>query len=201
MAQAQPPPPPPPQSQPPLPPRNPIIHNAAIAGAIVTPLVMLLPPRKIDIRFFVLAGAFSLSTNQLAYAYTGQSIYSRFGNRVGNLFGSLSSGELPEGAKRTQQLLREHREREAAQRQKQSGADETKKDGGLIKDIWMGGESQDWSQKRAEEHRKRFEEGKGMSDIILEQIMDVWSGKWRDGSQKSNEDDKPATHDRESDKK
>lgn len=160
-----------------LPPRNPLIHNAAIAGAVLTPVAMLLPPRKMDIRFFILAGAFSLSTNQLAYAYTGQSIYGRVGNRFSGVFGT----ELPEGAKRTQQLLREHREREAAleqqrEQQKQNGDG---KGVGLVKDIWMGGEGEDWKQKRAEEHRKAFEEGKGMSDIIFEQISDVWRGNWR----------------------
>ncbi|KEY69770.1 hypothetical protein S7711_03749 [Stachybotrys chartarum IBT 7711] len=169
------------QAQQPLPPRNPVIHNAAIVGTILCPIAMLLPPRRMDIRFFVLAGAFSLSTNQLAYAYTGQSIYSRFGQRTSSVF----DVSLPEGAKRTQQLLKERREREAAHQQAQ--ADQEKK-GSLVKDIWMGGESEDWKQKREAEHKKSFEEGKGMSGIILEQIGEVWSGNWRGKPKASGED-------------
>lgn len=177
------------QPQPPLPPRNPLIHNAAIAGAVITPLVMLLPPRKMDIRFFVLAGTFSLCTNQLAYEYTGQSIYGRFGNRVGSLFDS----GLPEGAKRTQKLLREQRERDAAQTQQQIELEEKKKTAAMVKDIWMGGEEEDWKKKRAEEHRKSFEEGKGMSDIIMEQVAEVFSGNWRGSAKKGDEGDKTSS--------
>ncbi|KAH7318611.1 hypothetical protein B0I35DRAFT_479098 [Stachybotrys elegans] len=168
----------------PLPPRNPVIHNAAIVGAIITPIAMLLPPRKIDIRFFVLAGAFSLSTNQLAYAYTGQSLYSRFGTRAGSVF-DLG---LPEGARRTQQLIKERKEREAALKAA-SSADI--KDHSLVKDIWMGGESEDWKQKRAQEHQKSFEEGKGMSGIIMDQIAEVWSGNWRGDKKPKTEDEAP----------
>lgn len=154
---------------------KPLLHNAAVAGAIISPLAMLLPPRKMDLRFAVLAGAFSLSTNQLAYEYTGQSIYSRFGRRLGALVGS----ELPEGAQRTQKLLREQREREAAEQQRAGGGGEARTEAGRIREVWMGGQGEDWSRKRAEEHGKKFAEGKGMSDIILEQISDVWSGRWR----------------------
>lgn len=158
--------------KPPLPPRNAFIHNSALAGAIITPLAMLLPPRKADIRLLVLVGTFSLCTNQLAYEYTGQSIYGRFGSRVGSIFDT----SLPEGAKRTQQLLKEQKEREAAQK-KQQQQEESKN--GVLRDIWMGGEGDDWKQKRAEEHKKSFQEGKGMSDLIFEQIADVFSGNWR----------------------
>lgn len=157
----------------PLPPRNAFIHNSAIAGAIITPIIMALPPRKMDVRFFVLAGAFSLATNQLAYEYTGQSIYGRFGSRVGSMMGT----ELPEGAKRTQQLLREHREREAADRARAAVAVEEKKGiAKVLNDTWMGGEGEDWREKRAEEHRKKFAEGQGFGDIIMGQVAEVFGG-------------------------
>ncbi|KAF5023814.1 hypothetical protein F66182_4122 [Fusarium sp. NRRL 66182] len=173
------------QEQPPLPPRNAFIHNSAIAGAVIAPLAMLLPPRKVDLRFFVLAGAFSIATNQLAYEYTGSSIYARFGNRMGSLVGT----DLPEGAKRTQQLLREHREREAAQKAKQDHQQEDVKKGvaKTLNDVWLGGEDKDWREKRAKEHQHKFEEGKGIGDIIMEQIADVWSGNWGKGSKKDGE--------------
>ncbi|KAK1247880.1 hypothetical protein MKX07_000768 [Trichoderma sp. CBMAI-0711] len=164
--------------KPPLPPRNEFIHKSALAGAIISPLAMLLPPRKADIRLLVLMGTFSLCTNQLAYEYTGQSIYARFGSRVGSIFDT----GLPEGAKRTQQLLKEQREREAAQRQSQSQSKS------VLKDVWMGGEGEDWKEKRASEHKKAFEEGKGMSDIILEQVAEVFSGNWRGKKDDSSAD-------------
>ncbi|KAL2676818.1 hypothetical protein Neosp_010584 [[Neocosmospora] mangrovei] len=172
------------QTQPPLPPRNEFIHNSAIAGVIIAPLAMLLPPRKVDFRFMILAGAFSIASNQLAYEYTGSSIYSRFSNRMGSLVGT----DLPEGAKRTQQLLREHREREAAEKRKAEQAQEDEKTGVAKKlnDVWMGGEDKDWREKRAEEHRQKFEEGKGIGDIIMEQVAEVWSGNWGKGAKKQD---------------
>ena len=162
----------------PVPPQSNAIRNLALAGAIITPLAMLLPPRKMDIRFFVLASAFSLSTNQLAYEYTGESIYTRFGNRASAVFDT----GLPEGAKRTQQLLREQREREAAEKKKKDNA------GSLVKGIWMGNETEGWQEKRAEEHKRSIEEGKGLSGIIFEQISDVWNGNYGKSSTKSEEE-------------
>lgn len=174
-----------------LPEGSPFLRNAAIAGAVITPLVMLLPPRKMDLRFFVLASTFSLSTDHLANVYTGQSIYSRFQNRIGSLFDM----GLPDEAKKTQQLIREHREREAALK---NTLYEDKRAGGLAKaveDVWMGGEGKDWQKKRAEEHQKSLEEGKGLGGIIMDQISDVWNGNWKPGSTKPDDeagDDKPS---------
>jgi hypothetical protein len=161
------------QTDPPLPERVPIIHNLAMAGTILTPLVMLLPPRKMDLRFLVLAGTFSLSSNQLAYEYTGTSLYSRFGHRFSNL------NTLPAEAEKTREILREHREREGGAR------DEAAKKGPVaqaVNSIWMGDEGKDWQKKRFEEHQKSLEEGKGLGGIIMDQIVDVWNGNWKSGS-------------------
>ncbi|KAG5973602.1 hypothetical protein E4U58_004765 [Claviceps cyperi] len=150
----------------PLPPhRSHVLRNLAFAGAVIAPLAMLLPPRKFDFRFLILAGTFSLSTNHLAQEYTGHSIYARFGNRVGSVFDNT----LPEGAQRTRQLLKEHKEREHTEKAKTEG---------LLKDIWMGGEPDDWQERRDAEHQKSLDEGKGLSGIIMDQIADVWSGNY-----------------------
>ncbi|ATY64431.1 hypothetical protein A9K55_004952 [Cordyceps militaris] len=166
------------QPEPPRrPSQNPLIDNVALVFAVGTPLIMLLPPRKMDLRFLALAATFSLSTNHLCKSYTGESIYDRFNNRVSSAF----DNGLPEGAQRTQRLLKEHKEREAAAKGlPPPGHDKDS----IIKNIWMGGEKDNWKEKRAEEHQKSFEEGKGMSDIIMEQIADVFSGNW--GSTKKN---------------
>jgi hypothetical protein len=172
---------------PPLPERNPIIHNVALGGTILIPLVMALPPRKFDLRFFALASTWSLASNQLAYEYTGTSIYSRIGNRFS---GALDMG-LPESAKKTQQLIREQKERDAALK-RAAGQDANSKSAGLsgtMTEVWMGGESADWRKKRAEEDRKSLEEGKGFSGIIIDQISDVFSGNWGSSSKKPTEDE------------
>lgn len=155
------------------------LKSSAIAGAVICPLVMALPPRKLDIRFFVLTSAFSLSTNHLASIYTGESLYQRFTRRA-NALATLPN-QLPPEAQKTQQLLREHREREKLEKEKREGGIQK-----VAKDVWMGGEDERWSERRAEEHRAKFEEGKGMTGIIMDQISEVWSGKWKPDSQKTD---------------
>lgn len=176
-------------TDPPLPERNPIIHNFALGGTILIPLVMALPPRKFDLRFFALASTWSLASNQLAYEYTGTSIYSRIGNRF---TGAFDMG-LPESAKKTQQLIREQKERDAALKRAAAGQDAAgSKSAGLsgtMSEVWMGGESADWRKKRAEEDRRSLEEGKGFSGIIMEQISDVFSGNWGSTSKKPGEEE------------
>ncbi|KFH47380.1 hypothetical protein ACRE_017140 [Hapsidospora chrysogenum ATCC 11550] len=162
------------------------LKNSAIAGAVICPLAMLLPPRKIDVRFFVLASTFSLSTSHLAKVYTGESLYARFQRRANGLVDSATG--LPPEAQRTQQLLREHRAAQAAQKQRQADEEEEgRRKAGLAKvvdDVWMGGEDKDWQKKRLEEHQRSFAEGKGMTGIIMDQIADVWSGNWRPDAKK-----------------
>lgn len=174
-----------------LPPRNPFVHNAAIAGAVICPLAMALPPRRLDLRFLVLAGGLSLSTNQLAYAYTGRSIFSRFSSRAAS---ALDVAPLPESALRTQRLLRE--QKEARDQQQQQQRDKENGDGGdkggiakMAETVWMGGEGKGWQAKRAAEHARSFEEGKGMGDIIIDQIRDVWGGNWKPSSEKVSDEE------------
>jgi hypothetical protein len=121
---------------------NDFLRNTAIAGTVLIPLVMLLPPRKMDIRFFFLAGAFSMSTNYVCYAYTGTSIYTRFSRRM---IGFIPGSDLPPEALKTQQLLREHKERErvAAMQQRQKELDEKGPTSIImdqVADVWKG----DW---------------------------------------------------------
>ena len=152
-------------------------RNAAIAGAVVCPLVMLLPPRRLDLRNTFLAGVFFMSTNHITHVYTGESILQRFSNRVS----SMAPTGLPAKAQRTSELIKEAREREAAQKgiQNQYARPEDQTIADSAKKVWLGGESEDWGKKRNAEHQKALEEGKGISDIILEQIGDVFSGNWR----------------------
>lgn len=165
----------------PTPPEN-LLHNAALAGAILSPLVMLLPPRRLDFRTFFLAGTFFVCTNHLSHDYTGTSIYARFSRRLDATTG------LPEGARRTQELLRERKERDAAQMQRHN--DDGNKGGlkSMVNSAWMGGEGKDWQAKRAAEHQRSFDEGKSISDVIFEQIADVWNGNWGGDAKKKDDE-------------
>ncbi|OLN84444.1 hypothetical protein CCHL11_08225 [Colletotrichum chlorophyti] len=156
----------------PLPQTPPLVHNTAIAATVICPLIMLLPPRKMDWRFFMLTTGLSASTNQLIYDWTGQSIYQRVQSRFARMFPTA----LPEQAQRTKQLLREERMRREGLTEEQMRALEYKKRN-IAQRLWYGSEPEDWDAKRGAEHAKALAEGKGLGDLIVEQVSEVWGGK------------------------
>ena len=54
-----------------------ILHNVALGALIVCPIVILLPPRKLDIYTFALIGGTLFGANQLTFESTGTSLVSR----------------------------------------------------------------------------------------------------------------------------
>ncbi|ROT40838.1 hypothetical protein SODALDRAFT_330567 [Sodiomyces alkalinus F11] len=171
----------------------PLVHKAAIAGAIISPLVMLLPPRRMDWRFLILAATFSMSTSQLAYDYTGRSIYDRVGDRAQQIFNS----DLPEHAKEAQRRLRQERMAREGLMEADMRRIELEKRGRLEK-LWYGDETQEeWNRRRAEDHKKALEEGKGLWGIIVDQVVEVMPGG---GNPEEPGQEKPAKN-KEEDKK
>ncbi|KAK6219665.1 hypothetical protein QIS74_05167 [Colletotrichum tabaci] len=169
-------------SSPALPQTPPLVHNTAIAASIICPLIMLIPPRRIDWRFFMLTTGFSASTNQLAYDWTGQSIYQRVQSRFARMFPTA----LPEQAQRTKQLLREERMRREGLTEEQMRAIEYKKRN-LAQRLWYGSEPEDWDAKRGAEHAKALAEGKGLGDLIVEQVSEVWSSAKKEEGKEDKE--------------
>ena len=163
------------------------IHNISLGALIVCPIVILLPPRKLDIYTLALLSGTFAGGNQLSKEYTGVSILERFGNRLERLSGS----ELPPKAKEMQTRLREEklRREEAAiggiedvrrkgeelSRLREQERGQKEKERGLLEKVWMGNEGDDWKEKRDRREREALEEGKGYWDLIKEQIWDVWS--------------------------
>jgi hypothetical protein len=162
------------------------VHYACIAGVILCPIGLALPPRKFDIRFLIITSAFSLCSDRLVADYTGTSLYRRVYLRLRGVF---SSADLPEGARRTQTLLREEKERRAAKVAAAGGGDaidgvrlkpadgEGQEKRGWWKRIWAASEGEDWVQKRAEAERKALAEGKQHSDIIWEYMQEAFGKK------------------------
>ncbi|KAL2179211.1 uncharacterized protein P884DRAFT_283795 [Thermothelomyces heterothallicus CBS 202.75] len=100
-AQASPPSTPPPSSSSSSsgeePNRNPILHNAALAMAILCPVALVLPTRgggraKSTLQNAVLGGGAFWGVNQLAEDYTGKSITARSAERWGALLGVSVGG-------------------------------------------------------------------------------------------------------------
>ena len=60
---------------------------------------------------------------------------------------------------------------------------------GMLQKMWMGEEKEGWKERRIEEEKKALEEGKTYTDMIYEQIWDVWNWdkKGKDGKDRENE--------------
>jgi hypothetical protein len=144
-----------------------ITRNLAIGGLVLCPAIMLLPPRKLDLYTFSLGIGFYLSADHLITLRTGRGL-------VQNL-SPMRPMDLPtERARETKKLLAEEREksRKALER-KDPGAQSEEK--GILGRLWMGDEKEGWKERRLEEEKKALEEGKTYTDMIFEQIWEVWN--------------------------
>jgi hypothetical protein len=159
------------------------IHNISLGALIVCPIIILLPPRKLDIYTLALLSGTFAGGNQLSKEYTGVSMLQRFGNRLE----SMSGTDLPPKAKEMQARLREEKARREEARV--GGIEEVRKKGeelaersrvererGLLEKVWMGSEGDDWKEKRDKREKEALEEGKGYWDLITDQIWEVWNG-------------------------
>ncbi|KAF2278665.1 uncharacterized protein EI97DRAFT_352503, partial [Westerdykella ornata] len=154
----------------------------AIAGVILCPTIALLPPRKLDLYTFSLGIGTYLSADYLLTSYTGRGIVHRITPKW--MYGSSSPSpgflsNLPtEKAVEMQQRLEKERRLKEAQEAIREGREfpaEQKKPRGVLQRFWMGDEEEGWQERRLEAESKALAEGKGISELILDQVWDVWN--------------------------
>ncbi|KAI1914238.1 hypothetical protein LOZ58_005973 [Ophidiomyces ophidiicola] len=152
---------------------------ASITFVIAAPVLIAVPPRKLDFYTISLASAFLFSANYLTADQTGRSIMDRLGARLQGPHTPSMLKDLPteraeevrEQLKKAREAARQHEMRQSPLQQADQGPA-----GGLSdigKQIWMGGEKEGWREKRIAEERKALEEGKGYGDLILDHIRDA----------------------------
>jgi hypothetical protein len=190
------------------------IHNVSLGALIACPIIILLPPRKLDIYTLALLSGMFAGGNQLSKEYTGTSMLQRFGNRLE----SVSGRELPPKAQEMQIRLREEKVRreealaggrgigemrrkgeELAERFRVEKEQKQTEDRSLLKKVWMGSEGEDWKEKRDTREKEALEEGKGYGGLIMDQIWDVWN--WgRDKTEEIKEKDETVVEERKAEK-
>lgn len=141
------------------------LYRSSQIGLVAAPVLILLPPRKLDLYTFLLSGAFVASG---AHLYRRQQL-----DRASR--GSLL---LPARAQEVQiNLAQEQGHRRLLE--ESGSAAEAKQGGSLLeekaKEIWMGGETAGWRERRLKEERERIANGEGYGDMIMDQIWDVWN--------------------------
>jgi len=157
------------------------LHNASLFMLVGAPILIALPPRKLDLYTFSLTGAFIASANHVVKERTGAGLlYQLPGVRLPPAAIEYQERmKLREGGRR---LLEEGQAQQDArpsvQEQVQKYGLQHRQPEGLekaAKDIWMGGEKDGWKQRRLAEEQKKLDEGEGYWDMIVDQVWEVWN--------------------------
>lgn len=177
-------------------------HYAAWTFVVASPVLIALPPRKLDLYTVALSSAFVVSANHLYRERYGRGILDGLGRRLepdidvstsnSNTSSSSPAGfggflsDLPSAkAQEIQAKLRAARDAKirAAEAENTGVISEEieklkarqQQERSLTERIWMGDETEGWKERRLREERKALEEGKGYGDLILDHIWEVWN--------------------------
>jgi len=135
-------------------------RNLAIGLFIACPVIVLLPPRKLDLYTLALGGVWIASANHITGYRTGRTIFQR----------ALEPPKDVIPTERYRQMQKQLREAGV------QGMDKQQERNALEK-IWMGDQGDDWKIKRAEKEREALKSGEGYGSLIMDQIKEVWTGK------------------------
>lgn len=130
------------------------VHNVALAALVTCPVLALLPPRKFDIYTIGLVATTGYSANYLVRERSGRSIW-QMATRQPAQFQVQRTEEAPLSVV-----------------------------GELQKEARAGTYESGWKAERQKEIKEDVEEGKDFSDMIIDQIWEVWN----QGKKKSDED-------------
>jgi hypothetical protein len=146
-----------------------LLRNVAIGGVVVCPLVALMPPRKLDLYTFALGVGFFISADHLSTYQTGRGL-------VENMTPRWRFDGLPtEKARETQRIFQEQKSLAEGKEALRQGRERGEENKTIWHKLWMGDEKEGWKERRLEEERKALKEGKTYTDMIIEQIWDVWN--------------------------
>ncbi|KAL6712937.1 hypothetical protein ACLMJK_009492 [Lecanora helva] len=143
-----------------------------------TPILLALPPRKLDLYTFSLTTAWGYSAQQL-YSHKYPSAISSSSVRTGStgVMGELGSAQIDPPQTEAETRLRPGLGSDSTERKGEVGGDEGEDNRGWLRRMWMGGEKEGWQKRRLEKEREELEAGKGYGDIIMDQVREVFGGR------------------------
>ncbi|KKA24029.1 hypothetical protein T310_1950 [Rasamsonia emersonii CBS 393.64] len=176
-------------------------HYAAWTFVVASPVLIALPPRKLDLYTVALSSAFVVSANHLYRERYGRGILDGIGRRFApdintenitiNTNNTSSSSSTTGGflndlpSARAQEIHNKLRAaREAKIREAEASgvvseeieklkARQQQQERSLAERIWMGNETEGWKERRLREEQKALQEGKGYGDLILDHIWEL----------------------------
>jgi hypothetical protein len=169
-----------------------LIHAVSLVAVVLCPVILALPPRKMDVYSVLLVSGTFVGGNQLAREYTGRSIVTRVQEIPQNFgFGGVPDIQKPQ-KKETPWLgtdgegLKENPRIPIKDNKIDSILEELQKQ----KAASQPHLKPKWKEDRDRKEIEAAEEGKGYGDLISEQIWEVWNwgrGKAEDLKEKDEE--------------
>ncbi|WPG99198.1 Hypothetical protein R9X50_00200900 [Acrodontium crateriforme] len=141
------------------------LHNVALFTIVVCPVLALLPPRKLDIYTVILGSTTLYSGNYLVHERTGRPIWQHI---TGAKNRAIADSDLqPSKAQPTDlsQGLRHARE----------GLQKFEKHASSVTEQLNASQRAAWKAQREQEIKDDIEEGKGIADMITDQVWQVWN--------------------------
>lgn len=167
------------------------LYTASPATLVVAPILIVLPPRKLDFYTFSLSGAFVVSANYQLKERTGSGLL----GHVPTPFG------MPKRAREIQAAQAQAREQQRRLLEEPGKPIEPKK-GSLLeekaKEIWMGGETEGWKERRLREEQEKISQGEGYGSMIMDQIWEVWTWGEKKGDELKKKDEAVAEGEKKS---
>jgi hypothetical protein len=156
------------------------LRNTATATAVACPILVLLPPRKLDFFTAGLCITTIFSTNYLVADYTGRSITQHItGARPPAL--SSTGAQTEDAQTRVSDAVRLERQEALLK------APVDKEKAGIAQQVEASRQQAKWAVERQREEQEALDEGKGFGDIIMDQVYEVWNwGKKRDDDDDEN---------------
>jgi hypothetical protein len=146
------------------------LRNTALVTAVACPLLMLLPPRKLDFFTAGLGITTVYSTNFLVRDYTGRSIQQH-----------ITGYRPPIVSRESLQTVEAHAHASDAIRLERQEALKASKERASIAEQVEATKQAKWAEERNKEVQDALDIGKGFGDIIIDQVYEVWNwGKKRD---------------------
>lgn len=143
------------------------VHNTSVAMLIVAPVLIALPPRKLDFYTFTLGGIFAVSGNQLLRERKGvEKLGLLPGRSMEASVVAASQGRILEEPVKTapavKEIMREARQKPVVR--------------------------EDWKERRLKEEQEKLDQGEGYGGMIMDQIWDVWNWGEKKAEKLENKD-------------
>jgi hypothetical protein len=159
-------------------------HYLSLALVITTPILIAMPPRKLDKYTVFLGSAGILSANQLYKERTGVSALSKLNPYSSSLVQHGLSAPTNRAAEVKERLRLEKEERLVREGKSWEENNMTP-----LKKVWMGGEKEGWKERRLREEQEAIDQGKGYGSLIMDQLYEVWHWRKRGEEEGRNEEE------------